>query len=310
MMSNFLEQSGQQLVHFAEKELKLFWTYLILCTKLKFTNAYPKHNIYLLRYRINFMKKGQQLWTREELILTTNLYCKLPFGKLHRNNPEVIHLAKLIGRTPNSVAFKLVNFASLDPSLQARGIKGASNVSNLDKEIWNEFYNHWDLLPYESEKLLAKIENTTIEKLNHIDENELPKQGKVREQIVKIRVNQSFFRSSVLAAYNNTCCITGLQQKEFLIAGHIRPWGIDEVNRLNPRNGIAINALHDRAFESGFLTITPDYIIRISSSLLKQKSKEIETYFARYHKQKIILPSRFLPYLDFLNYHNQERFKP
>lgn len=256
------------------------------------------------------MKEGQKLWTREELILTINLYCKLPFGRLHRNNPEVIHLSNLIGRTPNSVAFKLVNFASLDPSLQARGIKGASNVSNLDKEIWNEFYNHWDILPYESEKLLAKFENTTIEELNHISETDLPKEGKVREQVVKVRVNQSFFRSTILAAYNNTCCITGIQQREFLIAGHIRPWGIDEANRLNPRNGIAINALHDKAFENGFLTITPDYTIKISSLLLKQKSKEVETLFSCYENRKIIPPSRFLPDLNFLHYHNQERFKP
>lgn len=255
------------------------------------------------------MKEGQRLWTRNELILAINLYCKLPFGRLHRLNPEVIHLANLIGRTPSSVAFKLVNFASLDPSLQARGIKGASNVSNLDKELWSEFYDHWDILPYESEKLLAKSENTTVEQLNHINEDELPKQGKVREQLVKTRVNQSFFRNAVLAAYNNTCCITGLSQREFLIAGHIRPWGIDEANRLNPRNGIAINALHDRAFETGFLTITTDYVIKISPLLMKQKSEQVEKYFLQYNNQKIILPSRFLPDIDFLNYHNQERFK-
>ena len=75
------------------------------------------------------MKEGQKLWTREELILAINLYCKLPFGKLHSRNPEIINLAKLIGRTANSVAYKLVNFASLDPSLKARGIKGAANAT-------------------------------------------------------------------------------------------------------------------------------------------------------------------------------------
>lgn len=255
------------------------------------------------------MKEGQRLWTREELILAINLYCKLPFGRLHSINPEVVNLAKLIGRTSNSVAYKLVNFASLDPSLQARGIKGAANASKLDKEIWNEFYNHWDILPYESEKLLAQHEHTTVEQLNHIPENELPKEGKVREQVVKVRVNQSFFRSSVLAAYDNTCCITGINQKELLIAGHIRPWGIDEKNRLNPRNGIAINALHDKAFEVGFLTITPEYVVKISPLILKQKSQNCIDYFLKYENQPIILPSRFLPDKEFLNYHNQERFK-
>lgn len=255
------------------------------------------------------MKLGQRLWTRDELILAINLYCKLPFGRLHRLNPEVINLSKLINRTPSSVALKLVNFASLDPSLKERGIKGASNASKLDAEIWREFYNHWDILPYESEKLLAQFEHTTVEQLNHISEEELPKEGKVREQMVKVRVNQSFFRSTILAAYNNTCCITGINQAEFLIAGHIRPWGIDEKNRLNPRNGIAINALHDKAFEAGFITITPEYLIKISPQILKQKSQHSFEFFGKFENQKINLPSRFLPDVEFLKYHNEERFK-
>lgn len=244
------------------------------------------------------------------MILAINLYCKLPFGRLHRLNPEVINLARLIHRTPSSVAYKLVNFASLDPSLKARGIKGASNASKLDVKIWDEFFNNWNTLPYESEKLLAKFENVSIEKVSNISLIDLPKEGKTREQIVKVRVNQSFFRSSILASYNNTCCITGIQQVEFLIAGHIKPWSLDEKNRLNPQNGIAINALHDKAFENGLLTITTDYKIKISTILFKQKkSKTIEDYFLKYDNKEIILPSRFLPDIEFLKYHNQERFK-
>lgn len=255
------------------------------------------------------MKKGQRLWTREELILAINLYCKLPFGRLHRLNPEVIHLSELINRTPSSVAYKLVNFASLDPSLKARGIKGASNASKLDKIIWEEFYKNWEDLPYESEKLLAKIENKPIENISKIDLKNLPI-GKSREKMVKVRVNQSFFRSSILASYNNTCCITGLSQSELLIAGHIKPWSEDEKNRLNPRNGIAINALHDKAFENGLITITPDYKIQISNVLLKQKKTEtLDKYFLQYQDKEIVLPSRFLPDVEFLKYHNEFRFQ-
>ncbi len=246
------------------------------------------------------MKEGQKLWTRDELILAINLYCKTPFGKLDARNPNVINLANLIGRTSNSVAFKLVNFASLDPTLKARGIKGASNASKLDKQIWEEFFQNWNILPYESELLLANFQKTSVEKINNIEEIELPKEGKTREQLVKVRVNQSFFRKSILAAYNNTCCITGIQQSEFLIAGHIKPWSVDEKNRLNPSNGIAINALHDKAFEIGLLTITPDFKIKISSKLYKEKKKtSIEEYFLQYDKKEIILPSRFLPSEEF-----------
>jgi len=143
------------------------------------------------------MKKGEKLWTREELILTINLYSKLTFGRLHQRNPEVIHLAKLIGRTPGAVAYKLVNFASLDPVQKARGIKGASNASKLDEIIWAEYFNHTDEVPYESEKLLANLEHTTVEKLFNIPEDELPKEGKTRERLVKVRVNQALFRSFI-----------------------------------------------------------------------------------------------------------------
>ena len=66
----------------------------------------------------------KRLWTREEMILAFNLYLKLPFGKLHTRTPEIQELAQLINRSANSVALRLVNFASCDPQLQARGIKG------------------------------------------------------------------------------------------------------------------------------------------------------------------------------------------
>ena len=250
------------------------------------------------------------MWTRDELILAINLYCKLPFGQLHSRNPSIIRLAELIDRTPGSVSYKLVNFASLDPSLQARGIKGASNASKLDREIWDEFYQHWDELPFESEKLRASFEHSTIEKINLIDEHDLPKEGRERERLVRARVNQSFFRSMVLSSYNNTCCVTGLQSSELLIAGHIKPWSSDEKNRLNPRNGIAMNALHDKAFETGLLTITPGYRILISN-VLKQQKKDpsVHAFFLQYDGREILLPSRFLPDGEFLRYHNRERFK-
>lgn len=255
------------------------------------------------------MKEGQKLWTREELILAINLYCKLPFGKLHRNNPEIIQLAQLIGRTPSSVSFKLVNFASFDPSLKARGIKGAQNASKLDLEIWKEFYDHWDKSAFESEKLRAKFSNKSVEELNEVTLEDIPKLGKERTQLIKVRVNQNFFRSMILASYNNKCCITGLSNKELLVAAHIRPWGMDEKNRMNPQNGLSLNALHDRAYEAGLITILPNFKIKISPLLKKGKNKSVQVYFTKYENKSIDLPSRFLPDKEFLEYHNDERFK-
>lgn len=159
------------------------------------------------------MKDGQKLWTKDELVLAINLYCTLPFGKMHSRNPEIIKLASLINRTSGSLAYKLVNFASLDPSLKARGIKGASNTSKLDKEVWDEFFQNTSNLPFHSEVLRANLENRNLDEENGVFTNSI-REGKTKEQLVKVRVNQSFFRKSILASYNNN---SRLQDKNILL---------------------------------------------------------------------------------------------
>jgi putative restriction endonuclease len=191
------------------------------------------------------MKEGQTLWTKDELMLAINLYSKLTFGQMSQTNRDIIELTNLIGRTPGSVAFKLVNFASLDPRLTQ---KGMVNASKLDREVWQEYMTNWDEVFFESELLLAKKKHTTIEKLYNIDLDQYKqKEGKEVQRLVKTRVNQESFRGAVLTNFNNQCCITGIGITELLVASHIAPWSKDQVNRLNPNNGLALNTLHDKA---------------------------------------------------------------
>ena len=147
-------------------------------------------------------------WTRDELILAFNLYCKIPFGRIHIRNPEIIDLAKLLGRTPSAVSWKLANFARLDPSLKARKISGASHGSKQELEIWKEFSDDWDKLAFESELLLSTKRGLDLKQVVSFPE------GKTRETLVQTRVNQGFFRATVLATYQCTCCITGLAVPE------------------------------------------------------------------------------------------------
>ncbi len=230
---------------------------------------------------------------------------------MHKTNSSIKELALVVGRSPDAVARKLGNFASLDPTLQARGIKGLSNTSKLDREIWSEFYDNWDAALIESEMLLAKVKNTTVEKLNNIDISDIPKQGLEKQRLVNTRVNQSVFRTIVLATYNNRCCITGISNPELLIASHILPWSRDEQNRMNPMNGLALNALHDKAFEVGLITIDADsYKVRVSASLKKKDvTVSISQNFIDIEGKEILLPDKFLPDRDFLRAHNNERFK-
>lgn len=251
------------------------------------------------------MKEGQKLWTKDELILAINLYCKIPFGKMHKGNEEVKSLADLIGRSASAVARKLGNFASFDPKLKARNISGLPNAGELTQKVWEEFYNNWDFALIESEKLLAKMRHTTIEKLNSIDPNSL-KKGINKERLVKTRVNQNIFRTMILANYNNKCCITEINNVDLLIASHIVPWSKDTKNRLNPTNGLCLNALHDRAFDKGLITILAhDYTIQVSSKLKgKNASVGIKNTFLKFEGKQIFLPDKFLPAKEQLKIHN------
>jgi putative restriction endonuclease len=248
------------------------------------------------------MKKIRRKWTREELVITFNLYCKIEFSKINYRHPSIVSLSQLIERTPSAVAWKLVNFASLDSELTKRGIKGAVNCSKLDREIFHEFTTNWEASIEESENLLLKFKiNTGIIK----EETIKVKEGKDILRLVKTRRNQSFFRESILSSYNSTCCLTGIDIPQLLIASHIIPWSEDEENRLNPQNGLCLNSLHDKAFDKGFISFDENYQVVVSAELKNQKSQ----YFSDLEGQKMTLPKKFLPNLDFLKYHNERIFR-
>lgn len=250
-------------------------------------------------------------WTREEHILAFNLYCKIPFTKINANYAPVKELALLLGRTNGSVAMKLANFARLDPALKARNISGLTQGAKGEEVVWNEFNGNWNELIWQSEQILAKKKGSAIELINETTIDDIFIEGRERESIVKTRVNQAFFRKTILASYNNTCCITGISNPELLIASHIIPWAENKEYRMNPMNGLCLNALHDKAFDCGLIAISPDdYSLKISSALKsKAISPAIESNFIAFENKSIILPDKFLPSKEFLDYHYQHIFR-
>lgn len=247
-------------------------------------------------------------WTKEETIIAFNVYCKVPFKSSSKTNPTIIKYANIIGRSPSALNMKVGNFGRLDPELKKQGITGLVNGSKLEEVVWNEFNGNWDKLAFESEKLIAEFQNKKIEDLDILNLKDLPK-GEDREVVIKTRVNQSFFRSTILSSYNLRCCITGLNIPDLLVASHIKPWAKDKENRTNPHNGLCLNSIHDKAFDRGFITITPDYKILLSDCIKDSNEIAIKEFFIKYDNQSIILPDRFLPSKEFLEYHNNSIFK-
>lgn len=227
------------------------------------------------------MAKGK-LWTRPELMLAIDLYCRTPFGRIHSSNPEIVALAKALDRTSGSVGMKMVNFAALDETIEQ---KGMSNVSAADREIWSEFF----AAPAAFLDRVEGVKQIEFHIAAPTDGVEL-REGVDVEYTAKGRRNQDFFRRAVLAAYDGRCAVTGISQSELLVASHIVAWAEDVDLRVLPTNGICLNALHDRAFDKHLISFEDDCTI-IASKRLKMTA-ENRPFF---EGLKLQLPNRFRP---------------
>jgi len=276
------------------------------------------------------MPAERRAWSQEELLIVFRLYCRTPFGRLHQRNPEIVELARLIGRTPGAVAMKACNFASLDPQQQARSIKALGNVSRADHELWEAFANNSEAVAQEAEKAYAVLTGKEPEEYlpelgffeksrtraplitprDRADRLKLPKGPTEIETTVKARRVQSFFRAAVLASYENRCALTGLAIPELLNASHIIPWSVDSARRADPRNGICLNALHDRAFDRGLLTFDESFRAVLSPRIAEADECPL-------HKELLLniagsplrLPVRFQPESQALEYHRKNIFR-
>lgn len=191
-------------------------------------------------------------WARSELLAALNMYCQLPFGRLHASNPAIIQLAHAMERSPAALAMKLVNIASLDPKITSTGRSGLQNASSQDREMWAEMQGDWERFAIEAEQAIAGFGLREESAEDQTGEGNSAHVGENRPIEATARIGQRFFRTAVLSAYNGRCCITGLSFPNLLVASHIVPWSHDKDNRVNPRNGLLLSALHDKAFDSEY----------------------------------------------------------
>jgi putative restriction endonuclease len=261
-------------------------------------------------------------WTRDQRLVALNLYCKLPFGKLHKGNPIIKEVALKMGRTPSSLALKLCNFASLDPVLHARGIAGMSGAAREDKSLWNEFKANISVLGPQSEELLHNLLTVKAdEEVNLLDHDKIqlePSRVFATQTgptevtaTVRARRGQQFFRQSILSAYGVRCCISGINVPRLLVASHIKPWGKFPNERLDPCNGLCLSNLHDAAFDNGLVTLDEKLKVVLSKRLRAYfPQAALESNFVPYEGVAIRLPERLAePSPDFLRYHREVIFK-
>lgn len=251
------------------------------------------------------------LWKKEQIKLAFHLYCQLPYGRIHGRNPEIIELAKIIGRTPDAVAMKMLNIASIDPAITSTGRAGLGNASALDRAVWDEFHADWERLAVECQLLRQELGNNSVSELESENDAFLLEEdftGETRQVLTTQRIKQHFFRRAVLSSYKGRCCMSGLSDSRLLIASHIVPWSTDKKNRLNPSNGLCLSAIHDRAFDKGLISLTDDWRVVVSDELRKLDESFVKAIFLPLEGQQIEMPERFRPDHAFLLRHREELF--
>lgn len=129
--------------------------------------------------------------------------------------------------------------------------------------------------------------------------SELHLEGAMREQVTKVRVNQSEFRKYLLARYSK-CCLCGVSNTQLLIASHIKPWAESEpAEKLDVNNGLLLCPNHDSLFDKGLISFEDDGKIIMSENLsetdkfflnvnenMKLNVREENKPYLKYHRNK------------------------
>ena len=244
---------------------------------------------------------ARRAWSRQEQMLALELYMTTSFGRIHSKNPDIVSLAEKIGRTPGAVAMKMVNFVALDPTIDRRGM---GNYSRSDAEIWQEFFADPSGFIGAIETFRDAPRDYAIAPTLRPESSWELREGEDRIITSKARTGQSFFRRMLMANYEGRCAVTSIDEPDLLLASHIAPWRTHKKARLNPNNGILLNALHDRAFDKGWISFEDSLDMIVSPQL--ELDQDVAPFF---ENKRLRLPVRSLPDPAFLRHHRDVVFK-
>ncbi len=247
-------------------------------------------------------------WSRDERLVVLSFYLRTPFSAIDQRHPEVIAIAMKLGRTASSIAMRALNFASLDPDLRASGRTGlAGGVSRAERELWEEMEQDRDAFAADSQSVAERL---GLQAATDLEGFSMPPDVP-SEQLgtVKLRRLQRFFRQAVLAAYGETCAISKLAVPDLLNTSHIIPWSESVTRRADPRNGIALNALYDRAFDRGLISFDEQLKVLVSPRLKRADVTEFHRLaLTEIEGRRAQRPSRFPPDPVALEYHRDVVF--
>lgn len=128
------------------------------------------------------------------------------------------------------------------------------------------------------------------------------------EYLTRGRLGQGAFRVLVTDAYERRCAVTGEKTLPVLEAAHIKPYALNGPHQVS--NGILLRSDLHRLFDLGYVTITPELRLEVSSQLRADWENGRE-YYAHHGQPLRVYPHDALrrPSPEFLAWHNETRFK-
>jgi putative restriction endonuclease len=125
--------------------------------------------------------------------------------------------------------------------------------------------------------------------------------------LIRPRLGQGTFRVLITDTYARRCAVTQEKALPVLEAAHIRGVAHGGTHRVD--NGLLLRSDIHRLFDSGYVTVTPDHLFKVSRKL-KEDFENGEPYVP-FHGSSIWLPSEpsSRPRREFLEWHADTVFK-
>lgn len=146
-----------------------------------------------------------------------------------------------------------------------------------------------------SDNPLGLVFSVAVDDHDHVTLNEQTNvEADMRQRyatrLVRQRLHQSLFRERVLQAYRTQCAMCRLKHEGLLDAAHI----VADSEEGPPvvTNGLSLCKIHHATFDQLFVSVTPDYEIRVLPSILAEEDGPmLEHGLKKLEGIKIILPS-------------------
>ena len=134
---------------------------------------------------------------------------------------------------------------------------------------------------------------------------ERPRYGE--ERLMRPRLGQGGFRVVVMDEYGRRCAFTGERTLPVLEAAHIQPYS--EKGPHDVSNGLLLRSDLHTLFDKGYVTVTNNFRIEVSSRIREEFSNGRD-YYALHGRELNVLPvdHAHRPCINFLEWHQNNCF--